>query len=67
MKYKESIIMIPELEVLPDIKQRNRPWTEDDVKILLKYWPVKDHKEIAKVLGRTEYACSQSYKRYRQD
>ena len=37
-------------------------WTEKEDEDLLKYWPLKNHNDIAKILGKSRYACEQRYR-----
>lgn len=51
------------LEALPDVrgsKQRKFSAEEDDA--LLRYWPVKRHEDVAKVIGVSESTARRRYR-----
>ena len=52
---KERTIVIPELEKCPD-NEFNRPWTADDLAILVKYYPIKKTIDVANYLERSVYS-----------
>jgi hypothetical protein len=67
MRFKEPVIVIPALECLPETKPRNRPWTKEEIEILLHYYPIRDHAAVAKFLGRSKVACDQAMDRFKKD
>ncbi len=63
----ESIEKIKmELDALPDLKSgphfNERQWSKEEDELLLLYWPVKHHEQVAKALG---VSSQTALKRYR--
>lgn len=54
--------ILEKFEALDDAVNRN-PWTEKKDKLLLMYWPIKKHEDVAKLLQLCTATC---LKRYRQ-
>jgi hypothetical protein len=57
--------LLSRLDDLPDIKKetdtpkgyRSRPWTEDEDSALLRFWPKKVQREIARIMKRSMRSC----------
>ena len=47
-------IIIPELEELVKVfKPLHKPWTDEEVAIVIKYYPIMDTKKLSLYLGRS--------------
>lgn len=55
----ETDAIVDELENLPDLKPRNREWSDRDIAILKRYYGKKDPEAIAHILGRSIHSLDQ--------
>jgi hypothetical protein len=52
------------LDSLPDVStgRQKITWTDDEVKLLMEYWPIKNQIQVAKILGRAAGTCREKYR-----
>jgi len=63
----ETDSIVDELEDLPDLKPRNKEWSDRDIAILKRYWGKKDPEAIAEVLGRTVHSLDQKVRNLKRN
>ena len=67
MKSYDKIIVeidqdiIDRFEALEEPKQVTGWWTPEREALLMKYWPIKRHAEVAKLLGKSDTTCRRKY------
>jgi hypothetical protein len=63
-RQNEISIDLSALEALPDKGNIGTKinWTPELDAALLKYWPVKNHEQIAKILGMCQGTCKARYR-----
>lgn len=50
-----------EFAALPDAGLNLKPWTVSEDELLVRFWPVKRHVDVARLLGRGEHVCRRRY------
>ena len=56
--------LIDKFDVLPDKKKE---WTDEEDALLLKYWPIKIHSAVARLLGRPRSTTGDRYEYLTQE
>lgn len=68
-------IELPDIEIDADVlKQfeeldaavKTNPWTAEKDKLLLMFWPVKNHQKVADLLGLSPNTCLKRYRHLTQ-
>jgi len=52
---------IAQFEALPAARAHSIMWTAQQDALLLKYWPIKRHTEVARLIGACQDSCRKRY------